>query len=474
MTPTDPRTAAPASPARVPLRSPRYGPARRRRTRRSWRGLLHGAAAGAAGSTALNAVTYLDMVVRGRPASDAPEQVVRRLAGTAGIDLGGSRRERQNRSAGLGPLAGIATGVGVGALAGVLRSAGVRLPTAVGGPLLGAAAMLASDVPLAALGVSDPRRWSAADWVSDAVPHLVYGVATHATLAAASAAEEERVAPVRAPLPILLRAAALGAASGSRSTAGVTAVALASRARRPRPGGVGPGQHGRAPRSAGCSRWASWSPTSCRPRRAGSLPRPSGAGCCSAGPRRPPRRAATGTTRCCPRSSLPRPRSAPPCSATRLRGVAAQRFGSDKPGAFLEDGARRRSWAGWGRAGRRSDHGDERLGPDAGRTSDGPAGRIFLTGWEPPDQEPDTEEQHARHHEGFFGRSRAARDPRLPPGPVRRPRRLAGAARRGHAAPRHRPRGRSPSRGWSSSRRRGRGTRSTRCRRRATRATSTA
>ena len=156
VTPTDPRTAAPSSPARVPAPVSTLRPRTPARHPSVWRGLLHGAAAGAAGSTALNAVTYLDMVVRGRPASDAPEEVVRRLAGTAGIDLGGSRRERQNRSAGLGPLAGIATGVGVGALAGVLRSAGVRLPTAVGGPLLGAAAMLASDVPLAALGVSDP------------------------------------------------------------------------------------------------------------------------------------------------------------------------------------------------------------------------------------------------------------------------------------------------------------------------------
>ena len=116
----------------------------------------------------------------------------------------------------------------MGALAGVLRSAGVRLPTALGGPLLGVAAMAASDVPLGALGVSDPRTWSAIDWVSDALPHLVYGLTTHATLTAASAAEEERRTPVRAPASTLLRAAALGAASGSRSTAGVTAVALTS------------------------------------------------------------------------------------------------------------------------------------------------------------------------------------------------------------------------------------------------------
>lgn len=39
-------------------------------------GLLRGAAAGAAGATVLNAVTYLDMAVRGRPSSSTPEQLV--------------------------------------------------------------------------------------------------------------------------------------------------------------------------------------------------------------------------------------------------------------------------------------------------------------------------------------------------------------------------------------------------------------
>jgi hypothetical protein len=38
-------------------------------------GLL-GAAAGAAGTTALNTVTYLDMAVRGRPTSSTPEDIV--------------------------------------------------------------------------------------------------------------------------------------------------------------------------------------------------------------------------------------------------------------------------------------------------------------------------------------------------------------------------------------------------------------
>jgi hypothetical protein len=37
---------------------------------------------------------------------------------------------------------------------------------------------------MAVLGVSDPRTWSAADWISDVVPHLAYGVVTYVTLAA--------------------------------------------------------------------------------------------------------------------------------------------------------------------------------------------------------------------------------------------------------------------------------------------------
>ncbi|WP_214369491.1 hypothetical protein [Pseudonocardia sp. H11422] len=198
-------------------------------------GLLRGAAAGAAGTTALNAITYLDMAVRGRPASDTPAQVARALTEKLGVTVPGQDRERENRLAALGALSGIATGVAVGGLAGALRAAGLRLPAATGGPLLGAAAMLAADLPMALLGVSDPRRWTAADWLSDAVPHLVYGLATHATLVAGTRADEQpgRARPgTQAPRllpPILLRAVALGTASGARSTAGVTAVAWTSR-----------------------------------------------------------------------------------------------------------------------------------------------------------------------------------------------------------------------------------------------------
>jgi uncharacterized membrane protein len=337
VTPTDPHTATAASLARVPTPVSTLRPRTAAPRPSPWRGLLRGAAAGAAGSTALNAVTYLDMAVRGRPASDAPEQVVRRLAGKAGVELPGGRRERANRLAALGPVAGIATGVGVGALAGVLRSAGVRLPTAVGGPLLGAAAMLASDLPLAALGVSDPRSWSAVDWVSDAVPHLVYGLTTHATLAAAAAAEEERVAPVRAPLPILLRAAALGAASGSRSTAGVTAVALASRRGDPGPLASGLGST-RGTAVSGVLALGElvadklpFVPSRLSPPALGGRVLLGGTAAAAEARRDghdPVLPALVGAAGAVGAAVL----------AARLRGVAAQRFGSDKPGAFLEDG----------------------------------------------------------------------------------------------------------------------------------------
>ena len=51
------------------------------------RAFLAGAAAGAAGTTALNGVTYLDMAVRGRPASSTPEDTVDRLAEAVGVDI---------------------------------------------------------------------------------------------------------------------------------------------------------------------------------------------------------------------------------------------------------------------------------------------------------------------------------------------------------------------------------------------------
>jgi hypothetical protein len=51
-------------------------------------GVLHGAAAGAAGTTALNAVTYLDMLIRARPESTTPGQVVDARHRSSQVDRG--------------------------------------------------------------------------------------------------------------------------------------------------------------------------------------------------------------------------------------------------------------------------------------------------------------------------------------------------------------------------------------------------
>ncbi|MDP9435756.1 MAG: hypothetical protein M3P93_11410, partial [Actinomycetota bacterium] len=80
---------------------------------------LLGAAAGAAGTTALDIVTYLDMAVRGRPASSTPEDTVERLAEVAHLPVPGSGATRSNRVAGLGPLTGAAAGVGTGVALGL-------------------------------------------------------------------------------------------------------------------------------------------------------------------------------------------------------------------------------------------------------------------------------------------------------------------------------------------------------------------
>ncbi|WP_219975998.1 hypothetical protein [Rubrobacter xylanophilus] len=137
--------------------------------------LMLGAVAGAAGTVALNAATYADMALRGRPASGVPAEVASRLAGKVGLDLSaGDEEATANRRSGLGALLGLATGVGVGMAYGLLGRRGDLRD----GLMLGLAAMAASDAPAAALGVTDPREWGVEAWVADLLPHLLYGVVT--------------------------------------------------------------------------------------------------------------------------------------------------------------------------------------------------------------------------------------------------------------------------------------------------------
>jgi len=142
------------------------------------RSLLTGLAAGAAGTTALNAVTYLDMAVRARPASTTPDDTVQKAQDLIGASLGASEQDAANRRSALGALLGIAAGLGTGALYGLLRPRLRGVSPLLLGVATGLAANAGTTGPMAALGVTDPRSWPADSWVSDLVPHLAYGFAT--------------------------------------------------------------------------------------------------------------------------------------------------------------------------------------------------------------------------------------------------------------------------------------------------------
>ncbi|MFC4048541.1 hypothetical protein ACFOY4_02495 [Actinomadura syzygii] len=142
------------------------------------RTLVNGLIAGAVGTSALNAVTYLDMLVRARGASSTPNDAVQKMADDVHVNLGEGERA-DNRKEAVGALLGFGTGAG----AGLCYAAAARerpVPWPVGALALGTLAMLGSNVPLAALGVTDPREWSLSGWVSDIVPHLVFGAAAYA------------------------------------------------------------------------------------------------------------------------------------------------------------------------------------------------------------------------------------------------------------------------------------------------------
>ncbi|MEU1294701.1 hypothetical protein ABZ439_19980 [Streptomyces sp. NPDC005840] len=151
--------------------------------------IVRGGMASAAGTTVLNAVTYADMAWRGRPSSEAPAQVVERIAQDIGYPVPDPKGDLDNRLSGLGALSGIVVGCGTGAAVSALRRAGVRMPWWLGGLATGLLAMTATDLPMARLGVSDPTTWSPKDWTSDVVPHLLYGLVTYGIVTAAERAD---------------------------------------------------------------------------------------------------------------------------------------------------------------------------------------------------------------------------------------------------------------------------------------------
>ena len=142
------------------------------------RQIFAGAIAGAAATSALNVASYADMAVRGRAQSGVPATMVKNIAEAAGVGaLASDDETTQHRRSGIGALMGYANGLGVGIVYGALRPALRGVPLLLPAVVAGAAAMALSDIAITKSGASDPRTWTAADWATDAIPHLIYGVA---------------------------------------------------------------------------------------------------------------------------------------------------------------------------------------------------------------------------------------------------------------------------------------------------------
>ena len=143
-----------------------------------WVGLLVGAAAGAAGTTTLNVITYLDMAVRGRPASTTPERTVAALAKLVHLTVPGSGDVLAARLSGLGALTGYTAGIGIGVILGLAYGLGWRPSLAAATLAATAFALIGTNGPMIVLGVTDPRTWGLVGWISDLIPHFGYGVVT--------------------------------------------------------------------------------------------------------------------------------------------------------------------------------------------------------------------------------------------------------------------------------------------------------
>ncbi len=156
--------------------------------------IVAGLTAGAAGTLALNVAGYIDMLVRGRPASSLPAAVAGRMADEIGLPLdfdgddaaadapdaggGAAGGALANRQQALGALFGYSVGLAIGATYAVVRLVLPRPPAWLAGAALGSLAMGASNYPATRLGLTDPQTWSGADWAADVVPHMAYGVTT--------------------------------------------------------------------------------------------------------------------------------------------------------------------------------------------------------------------------------------------------------------------------------------------------------
>ncbi len=191
--------------------------------------LRRGLVAGAVGTTVINAVTWLDMAIRGRPPSELPQRTVDAALDVLGVDVPGSAAQRQHRNEALGALSGIGAGLGVGVAAATGRAVGLRLPGPLGAMVTGLGAMAMTDLSANALGATDLATWDATAWASDVVPHLAYGFTTTAVLRGMEKREPAAKADLARPsIGLLCRSLMLGLAAGGRSSLGVAMPALTS------------------------------------------------------------------------------------------------------------------------------------------------------------------------------------------------------------------------------------------------------
>ncbi len=128
---------------------------------------------------ALDITTYIDILVRARPSSALPSDVVKKSAQIAGIDALASDEgdAPTNRRSGAGALMGYGVGLGAGIVYSALRPAfRAWLPWPMAGVLLGAATLVVSEGSATALGATDWSKWSLGEWIADIVPRAMYGL----------------------------------------------------------------------------------------------------------------------------------------------------------------------------------------------------------------------------------------------------------------------------------------------------------
>ncbi|GAC1546701.1 MAG: hypothetical protein NVS2B17_30220 [Candidatus Velthaea sp.] len=149
---------------------------------------LRGALAGAAGTMALDVASYTDMAVRGRAPSSMMQTSAQKLAEKLGFEpLANPEPDEtaKNRQTAMGSLLGYAVGVGAGVVYGVLRpQLKGKVPLSLAAVTVGLSVMAMTDVSAAVLGATAPKTWKPADWLSDVVPHLIYGFETAYTFEA--------------------------------------------------------------------------------------------------------------------------------------------------------------------------------------------------------------------------------------------------------------------------------------------------